>query len=111
MSLVEKLQRLRTGQPAEISRFAASLDPTLLEQCLTACGKASMRTRKLPAAKAIWVVIGMALFSDSSIQRVIEHLGLVINGIIASSVVTRARAKLGPEPIRWLFECIAKTLR
>jgi hypothetical protein len=108
VSLKVKVQRLRHGQPEDISRFAASLPSELIDQALEHTGKASFRKRKLPAAQAIWVVIGMALFSDRSIQRVIEHLELVVDGLIHSSAVTRARQKLGFQPLIWLFRRIAE---
>jgi hypothetical protein len=52
----------------------------------------------------------MALFSDRSIRAVLDHLGLVLKDDrrIAPSAVTKARYRLGPEPIRWLFERVAK---
>ena len=108
MSLRVKLQRLRNGQPEDISRFAASLPSELVDQALKVTGKASFRKRKLPASQAVWVVIGMALFSDRSIQRVIEHLELVVDGLIHSSAVTRARRKIGFSPLIWLFRRIAE---
>ena len=108
MSLVEKLERLQTGQPADISRFAASLDADLIDSAFAATGKASIRRRKLPLDKALWVVIGMSLLADRSIMRVIEHLGLVIDGLVHSSAVTRARRRLGAEPVKWLFNRIAQ---
>ena len=45
----------------------------------------SMRKCKLPADKALWVTIGMALPADRSIMRVFEHLDLVIDGLVHSS--------------------------
>ncbi len=107
MLLQETLERLRTGQPADISRFAASLHPEWIEEAFLATGTASIRRRKLPAEKALWVVLGMALLGDRSIIRVVEHLKLVIGGIVASSAITRARKRLGVEPIEWLFGRVA----
>lgn len=108
MKLLERVERLQTGQPEDISRFAASLDPEWIEEALRATGKSTMRRRKMPADKAVWLVLGMALFSNRSIQRVVEHLGLVIDGLIAPSAIARARQRLGSEPLRALFNRIAK---
>ena len=107
MLLRETLEHLRTGQPADISRFAASLRPEWIAEAFEATGCASFRKRKIPADKALWIVLGMALFGDRSIMRVVEHLQLVIGGIVASSAITRARQRLGVEPIEWLFGRVA----
>lgn len=92
-----------------IDRFAASLDPEWIEQALTECKKVTVRRRKLPAEQVVWLVLGMALFTDRSIRDVVDHLGLVLgdNPSLAPSNVTKARYRLGDEPMQWLFEKIA----
>jgi hypothetical protein len=94
---------------ANVSRFASSLRPEWIEECLRSSGVATMRTRKLPAEKTIWLILGMALFGDRSILHVVEHLKLVFNGVIASSAISQARARLTEAPIKWLFCRVAET--
>ncbi|WP_202630527.1 transposase domain-containing protein [Deinococcus alpinitundrae] len=48
--------------------FAKSLDPALITQALEAPGTASVRRRKLPAEHAVWLMLGLALLRDRSIQ-------------------------------------------
>ena len=104
--ILEALQEVESGG---VGRFAASLDPAWIEAALSATGKASIRRRKLPATQAVWLVLGMSLFEDRSIRDVVDHLGLVMEGVdsLAPSAVVAARQRLGPEPMKWLFERVA----
>lgn len=96
------------GPEGGLERFAASLDPDWIEQALAASGTASIRRRKFPAEQAVWLVLGMALFTDRSIKDVVDHLGLVLGGdTMAPSALTKARYRLGAEPLQWLFEKVA----
>jgi hypothetical protein len=58
-------------QPLDhLDTFATSLDAALVTQALEATGTASVRRRKLPAERAVWLILGMALLRDRSIQAV-----------------------------------------
>ncbi len=48
----------------------------------------------------------MCLFADRTIVDLVDHLKLVVPGVknLAPSNVTKARYRLGPQPLRWLFE-------
>lgn len=91
-----------------LSRFAASVRPDWITEALNASGTATVRHRKLPAEKTIWLVLGIALFGDRSILRVAEDLKVAFNGVIASSALSQARARLTCAPIKWLFERVAQ---
>lgn len=95
--------------PNGLARFQASLDLAWVNEALQATGKASTRRRKLPADQAVWLVLGMALLEDRSIEAVVDHLDLVIDGVgsLAPSAVTQARYRLGAAPIKTLFERVA----
>lgn len=108
MGFVARLEWWKNGGAANISRFAASLRPEWISEALQSSGVATLRSRKLPAEKTIWLVLGMALFGDRSILRVAEELKLVIDGIIASSSLSAARARLQAAPVRWLFNKVAQ---
>jgi len=99
------------GPEGGFDRFAASFDAGWIAQALEATGTASIRRRKLPAEQAVWLVLGMALFADRSIRDVVDHLGLVLGGTdaLAPSALSKARYRIGPEPLRWLFDRVAST--
>ena len=87
--------------------FAAHIDPSWIEEALEATGTATLRRRRLPAEQVIWLVLGIALFRDRSIKQVVENLDLALpspQGGVAGSAIPKARARLGAEPMKWLFE-------
>jgi hypothetical protein len=109
MSFAAQLSWWRNGGAANISRFAASLKPGWISEALQESGVATVRTRKLPAEKTIWLILGIALFGDRSILRVVEHLKVVFKGVVASSSISEARTRLTSSPIQWLFNKVADT--
>jgi len=83
-----------------LDTFANSLDAALVTQALAATGTASVRRRKLPAERAVWLMLGMALLRDRSIQAVCDHLRLVLpdhnrKTIISSAALVQGRDRLG----------------
>ncbi len=87
-------------------RICSQLNPEWIEQALEATGTATVRKRRLPAVQVIWLVLGMALYRHRPIHELVERLGLVLPGVgaPAKSGVAQARARVGPKPVRWLFE-------
>src|SRR6266498_2845694 len=95
-----------------LDRFRADLDPAWIDQALAATGTATLRKRRLPAEQVIWLVLGMALYRDRPIHELVDRLDLVLPGgkssIMAPSAVVEARARLGADPMEWLFEKSAR---
>lgn len=92
-------------------KFQKSIDPAWIEQALAAGGVATLRRRRLPGEQVIWLVLGMALFRDMAISAVVKALDLALpgkRGTVANSAVAQARARVGSEPLRWLFDLCAK---
>src|SRR5688572_100449 len=94
--------------PAGLATFRASIDPTWIEEALLATGTATIRRRRLPAEQVIWLVLGMALMRNTPIAEIVRRLDLALpdadgNRTVVSSAVAQARARLGAEPLEWLF--------
>ena len=80
MDLAEALGEAGAGRvEASFALFAETLDSEWIAQALQATGTASVRRRKLPAEYVVWLVIGMALLRDRSIQEVVRH-GRIVSG-------------------------------
>jgi hypothetical protein len=94
------------AHPQDVSRFAASLSPELIEEALSATGTASVRKRKMPAEQVVWMLVGMAMFANCSIEQVIERLQLGL-GAVVRSTPSHARYRVGASPIQWLFARLA----
>lgn len=101
------------AEPESFARLLSSIDAAWIEEALEATGTATIRKRRLPAEQVVWLVLGMALYRDWSISRVVSHLHLALPGETGRGVVpsapVQARARLGDEPMRWLFERCAQT--
>lgn len=91
-----------------LETFRKHLDPAWIEEALAATGTASLRKRRLPAEQVIWLVLGMALMRDRPMPDVLARLELVLPGTksedVAPSAITKARQRMGEEPLSWLFE-------
>jgi len=99
-------------RPEKLGSFPQHLPRAWIEQALEATGTATVRKRRLPAEQVIWIVLGMALYRDRSIVEVVDKLDLALPGSgerpVAPSAVPQARARLGDEPMQWLFEHSAR---
>lgn len=97
------------ANPESLDTFRSHLDPKWIEAALEATGVATMRRRRLPAEQVVWVVLGMAMFRDQPIEAVVSKLDLALPGVgtAARSSIAQARARLGHEPMKWLFETSA----
>jgi hypothetical protein len=92
--------------------------PGLVDRVVAACGRAEQRKRLLPARLVVYFVLGLALFSPAPYLDVMRHLveglrGLGLLGnwhIPAKSSLSRARQRLGPEPLRVLFTTAAQPM-
>lgn len=108
MALATALREVADLAPAPtLEQFRHDLDPAWVDAALAATGTATLRRRRLPAEQVIWLVLGMALYRDRSVVEVAAALDLALPGArgptAAPSAVSQARARLGPEPLAWLF--------
>jgi hypothetical protein len=94
------------GKPEYFPDVRRNIDREWVEQALQATGTATIRRRRLPAEQVVWLVIGMALYRNRSIHDIVSKLDLVLPGespTVVPSAVADARARLGAEPMEWLF--------
>ncbi len=109
MGLAEALQIVGEGNRSEsFALFSRTLNLEWVRRALVASGTASVRKRKLPAESVLWLVIGMALLRDRSIDEVVRHLDLVLPESahdlgVSHSAIIQARERLGCEPLAILF--------
>jgi hypothetical protein len=94
------------AKPEQFETFRRHIDAAWIEEALATSGIATVRRRRLPVEEVVWVVLGMALFRDRPIEDVVSKLDLALpgKGTVARSSVAQARARLGSEPMKWLFE-------
>jgi hypothetical protein len=107
-TFTEALEFTSEFTPRAFPNLIKHLERTWVEEALVSTGTASMRRRRLPAEQAVWLVIGMAVMRDKPITAVAQELNLALPApdgtrTVASSALTQARARLGDEPMEWLF--------
>jgi hypothetical protein len=99
------------GLPDQFEQLKQRLDPSWIEEALQLAGAATIRRRRLPAEQVIWLVIGMALYRNVPIERVVDDLGLALpdekQTLVAKSAVTQARQRLKEAPLEYLFATTA----
>lgn len=83
----------------------------LVEEIVKRCGRASQRVRDLPAVVVVFYVIALGLFPGTGYRNVLHWLlcGLQWLGtgnfrLSGKGSLSRARQRLGEEPLRELFE-------
>ncbi len=94
--------------PDSNETFEKHLDEKWITEALSASGKATLRKRRLPAEQVVWLVLGMALMRDRPMTEVVSKLDLALEGndgtaVVASSSITQARQRVGPDPLERLF--------
>jgi hypothetical protein len=98
--------------PASFAALCGNLDAAWIEEALSLVGSATLRRRKLPVDRAVWLVIGMALFRDRSIAEVASHLELALpngeRGGVSAGAIPAARERLGSAPLQRLFDLTAR---
>jgi hypothetical protein len=91
----------------------------LVDRVVAQAGRGERRQRLLPARVVVYYVLGLALYSSSSYEEVIRML---VDGLSwaegwrspwsvpTKGALAQARSRLGPEPLRALFEQVAVPL-
>ncbi|HTL32062.1 MAG TPA: IS4 family transposase [Kofleriaceae bacterium] len=108
LRLEEALAITASCTPDAFPNLVRHLDPALIEEALHSTGTATVRRRRLPADRVVWLVLGMAVLRDWPVAEVARQLELALPGddgsrTVAPSALVQARSKLGPEPLEWLF--------
>lgn len=93
--------------------------PAVVDAAVAAAGRGEVRSRLLPARVTVYYVLAMCLFSGQGYEEVMRLLagGLEWLGrwrrawsVPGTAAIARARARLGPEPLRELFGRVVRPL-
>ena len=94
--------------------------PDLVDEVIAGAGRTEQRSRSLPARVMAYFAIGMAMHSEGSYEDVLSQLtdGLAWSvgwpenySPPSKSAIFQARQRLGPEPMKALFERVAVPIR
>lgn len=115
MVLGSSLVSLSDGTlPATFEGLKSHIDIKWIKKALGKKGAATVRRRKLPMDVVVWLVIGMALYRDRSIDEMVRRLDLVEPGKdgkpqgITKGAIPQARERVGEKPLEKLFHMTAR---
>jgi hypothetical protein len=109
----------RLSDHISIGVLTGLFPPELVDRVVAEAGRTERRHRLLPARVVVYYVLALALFSQSSYEEVMRMLveGLSWRSgwarrweVPAKGSLFKARARLGPEPLRALFDAVAQPL-
>jgi hypothetical protein len=98
--------------------LAKAFPREVVEQVIDAAGAREQRNRMLPAWLTVYFTVALALFMDMGAGRVMRRLAGVLawaeRGVTvvipSEEALSNARTRLGPGPLRLLFEKVAAPL-
>ena len=98
-------------QPRELLKALSTVVPsTAIEEALTRCSKHQKRTRALPSALVVRLIIALGLLVDVSTRQVLGFL-LTMNMVTPTrQAIRRACYRIGPLPLIELFHLLSKPL-
>ena len=102
MRFEQAIKAVSAFVPEQFEQLKEHLRPEWIEEALSWTGTTSIRRRRLPADQVVWLVIGMGLFRNEPIERVVDLLDLAEpdgqGSVVAKSAITQARQRLKDEP-------------
>ena len=102
-----------------IGLLTVTFPPELVDRVVAETGRVQRRSRLLPARVVVYYVLAMCLFFGQGYEEVARLLteGLAYARrwqgswrVPTTAAITRARARLGPEPLRALFDVVCQPL-
>ncbi|MGW6423427.1 IS4 family transposase [Nocardia sp. NPDC055053] len=93
--------------------------PDVVDAALVECGRVERRDRLLPARFVVYYVLSLALFAPCSYEEVMRKVMAGLEwalgwphqrAVPTKAALFQARKRLGPEPLRVLFEKVAVPL-
>ena len=112
MNLDDALQEVAAFSVGDrLEGLKQHLNPEWIEEALALSGTVTLRRRRLPAEQVIWMVIGMGLLRNIPIEQVVDKLELALpdrrDTLVAKSAISKARRRLGEDPLAYLFAATA----
>jgi hypothetical protein len=107
----------RLSDRIAIGLLTATFPPELVDRVVAEAGRTQQRSRLLPARVVVYYVLAMCLFFGQGYEEVArlltEGLGWARGWrgswqVPTTAAITRARVRLGPEPIKALFAAVCR---
>jgi Insertion element 4 transposase N-terminal/Transposase DDE domain len=96
--------------PGHLGELTQVLDFALVDAVVAETGTTQRRVRLLPSRVLVFFVLALALFEQCAYRQVWAKLTAGLCGLPvacpSTSALTRARRRVGPKPLRALFEAV-----
>jgi len=112
-SVISRVVSVAAGAfaPGHLGELTQLVDFALVDAVLEESRAVQQRIRLLPARVVVYFVLALALFEDCSYRAVWDKLTAGLSALAPvrphTSSLSRARRRLGPEPLRLVFEALA----
>jgi len=97
--------------PGHLGELTQQVPFELVDAALAATGRIQSRLRALPARVVVYLLVAGCLFAELGYVQVWQRLCAGLDGLPlatpTASALTQARRRLGPAPLRALFELLA----
>ncbi|MFE7841848.1 IS4 family transposase [Streptomyces sp. NPDC057474] len=109
----------RLSDRIAVGLLTRTFPPELVDRVVAECGRSGQRTRLLPPRVVVYFVLAMCLFSGQGYEEVARLLTQGLTWakrwsgswqVPTTAAISRARVKLGPEPLKALFAAVARPL-
>lgn len=107
MDLSQALNIIQKQSSVDIQTLSDMIPLELIEEAFQLTDTVTLRKRKLPLEALIWLLVGMAIYSDMSIANVINQLDILDRDgkpFVAPSALTQRRKTLGEAGARGVYE-------
>ncbi|MEU4482359.1 IS4 family transposase [Micromonospora sp. NPDC023966] len=93
--------------PGHLGELTRLVPFEMVDDVLTATGRTQSRVRLLPARVVVYLLLAGCLFAELGYRQVWSKLTSGLRGLpIASPALRQARQRLGPRPVRALFDLL-----
>ncbi|MFC7757832.1 IS4 family transposase [Catellatospora bangladeshensis] len=97
--------------PGHLGELTQILDFDLVDAVVAETGTVQRRVRLLPSRVLVFFVLALALFERCAYRQVWAKLTAGLGGLVvacpSASALSRARRRVGPKPLRALFEAVS----
>src|SRR3954452_20474130 len=109
----------RISDHVTLGVLTTTVPAAMIDVVLAATGRQGRRQRQLPARLVVYYVMALALYAQASYGEVLRcllagvrllRLGGADVALADKSAITKARVRLGAEPLRALFARVARPL-
>lgn len=111
MDLSQALDIIQKQSSIDIQTLSDLIPLELIEEAFQLTDTVTLRKRKLPLEALIWLLVGMAIYSDTSIANVINQLDILDREgkpFVAPSALTQRRKTLGEAGARGVYETMTQ---